>query len=149
MSAETKKKTVLNKETFIKVKDFHMEGGSASEISKDIDLPVSVVQKIIITKDWDTYVDKNLKSVAPEENYRMVTSAASGYFNGLIAEKYEQNTSLGETQTVLANNVKQLWAVTRLLEQRKSDLEHGIAQMEKFLKRSLTLIDVDDVANES
>lgn len=64
-----------------------------------------------------------------------------GHFRRLVDQKEEENTRLRSTQLTLANSIKSLWEMIRLLENRKYQLEKYIEELENYLRKGSDIAD--------
>jgi hypothetical protein len=60
-----------------------------------------------------------------------ISPAQLGHFEKLVERKKEQNLELQGTQEALVLNIKALWSMVEMLEQKKKFLENTIEDMEK------------------
>lgn len=65
-----------------------------------------------------------------------------GYFQKLIERKKEENLSLKGTQKALALNIRALWSMIEMLEQKKKYLDNIIEGMEKYIKKGSAVADI-------
>ena len=68
---------------------------------------------------------------------------ASAYFNKIIGQKREENSTLRDQQDALIMQLKGLRAAIKLAEMRKAELEKAITEHEKYLYKALKMLDID------
>lgn len=65
-----------------------------------------------------------------------------GHFEKILQDKKEYHSMLAGTEQALVFNVKGLWQMVRLLEDKKKYLEAYIEDLEKYIKKGSKMADV-------
>lgn len=116
------KKQKITNEKFDEVKTLIDEGISDKMIAKKVGIKEAEVIAIEKSQSFNEFLESKSEKVA---------TAQVGYYRSLIAQKYEENSSLRDRRDMLADQVKYLTKSIKFLELRKKELETGIEQMEK------------------
>ena len=93
--------------------------------------------------DAEDEADEEEPDPDPEQKRRSekVAPARAGYLTKIVERKKEENIELSERQEILAQSIKSMWGLLRLLEWRKRELEREVFDLEAYVRKLSQFID--------
>ena len=78
----------------------------------------------------------------PRKELRNVSKMQIGHFDKLLESKKEEHLRMKENQDALVMNVRSLWLMVEMLEQKRKYLERTVEDMEKYIKKGSKVADI-------